>query len=441
MSKRKKLQRRNSNPDFRARNNLPAPSIEEIERRLGAALTPSSFVAAQHRMSELQMRQRVLTLPVMVAIVLSLVWRRIPYLSELLRVLEKEGLFDLAPVKVTKQALSQRLQAMPAELFVLIFNEAQAKINREETKEVVLAKELQAVRRDFTNCYVADGSTLEALRKQLKGLTEEAPTALGGKMMGVLDLFTRRATRTWYTEDAAANDKSFGDQMLDFIEAGSVTVFDLGFFSFPFFDKFTDQQKYFVTRLREKTAYQTVAVLSEGKLYRDEIIAMGRYRSNPCTHHVRLVSVLWGQTRYRYLTNVLDDQKLSARAVCALYRHRWRIEEAFLVTKRLLGLSYLWVGARNAVQIQVYATWLFYAVLTNVCVEVAAALAQPIERISQEMVFRSLYHYARALERGENLSLVPFLVKDAKLFSLIKQERKRDREKAKQNLLVWSSLS
>ncbi len=153
MSKRKKLQRRNSNPDFRARNNLPAPSIEEIERRLGAALTPSSFVAAQHRMSELQMRQRVLTLPVMVAIVLSLVWRRIPYLSELLRVLEKEGLFDLAPVKVTKQALSQRLQAMPAELFVLIFNEAQAKINREETKEVVLAKELQAVRRDFTNCY------------------------------------------------------------------------------------------------------------------------------------------------------------------------------------------------------------------------------------------------------------------------------------------------
>jgi IS4 transposase len=260
-------------------------------------------------------------------------------------------------------------------------------------------------------------------------------------MMGVLDLFTRRATRTWYTEDAAANDKSFGDQMLDFIEAGSVTVFDLGFFSFPLFDKFTDQQKYFVTRLREKTAYQTVAVLSEGKLYRDEIIAMGRYRSNPCTHHVRLVSVLWGQTRYRYLTNVLDDQKLSARAVCALYRHRWRIEEAFLVTKRLLGLSYLWVGARNAVQIQVYATWLFYAVLTNVCVEVAAALAQPIERISQEMVFRSLYHYARALERGENLSLVPFLVKDAKLFSLIKQERKRDREKAKQNLLVWSSLS
>jgi IS4 transposase len=56
--------------------------------------------------------------------------------------------------------------------------------------------------------------------------------------------------------------------------------------------------------------------------------------------------ILWGTTWYRYLTNVLDPEKLSPQEICQFYRIRWRIEEAFLLTKRLLGLSYLWVGGR-----------------------------------------------------------------------------------------------
>ncbi|CAD5929890.1 hypothetical protein PCC9214_01212 [Planktothrix tepida] len=47
---------------------------------------------------------------------------------------------------------------------------------------------------------------------------------------------------------------------------------------------------------------------------------------------MRLVSVLWGKTWYRYLTNVLDPEELSAQQVCELYRNRWQIEQAFLLT-------------------------------------------------------------------------------------------------------------
>ena len=83
----------------------------------------------------------------------------------------------------------------------------------------------------------------------------------------------------------------------------------------------------------------------------NEIIQMGLYRSNPCQHPVRLVSVLWGKTWYYYLTNVQDTQFLSPQQVCELYRRRWRVEEAFFLTKRLLGLAYLWVGGSNGVQI------------------------------------------------------------------------------------------
>ena len=77
---------------------------------------------------------------------------------------------------------------------------------------------------------------------------------------------------------------------------GGLLVFDLGFFSFLGFDDFTDQQKFFVTRMREKIAYRTVQVLGQGAYSRDEMIQVGLYRSTPCPHPLRMGSVLWQGT-------------------------------------------------------------------------------------------------------------------------------------------------
>ncbi|MFB3131536.1 MAG: transposase [Rhodothermales bacterium] len=93
---------------------------------------------------------------------------------------------------------------------------------------------------------------------------------------------------------------------------------------------------------------------------------------------------------------MVDPGQLSAQAVADLYRRRWRIEEAFLTVKRLLGLSYLWTGSENGVLLQVWATWLFFGVLVDLGDEVAEALMVPFDRISLEMVFRGLYHFMRA---------------------------------------------
>ncbi len=40
-------------------------------------------------------------------------------------------------------------------------------------------------------------------------------------------------------------------------------------------------------------------------------------------------------------------------------------EDAFNIVKRLLGLSYLWTGSINGIKLQIWATWLFYAVLVD----------------------------------------------------------------------------
>lgn len=78
-----------------------------------------------------------------------------------------------------------------------------------------------------------------------------------------------------------------------------------------------------------------------------------------------LIEIKVGKTSYSYITSVLDPAILPPYVVADLYRRRWRIEEAFYSVKRLLGLSYLWTGSINGIKLQVWATWLFYAVLVD----------------------------------------------------------------------------
>jgi hypothetical protein len=427
------------NPDRRHQTQLPAPAIEQIESLLFSWLSPGSFKPLRDVETQQKLRDRLLTLPAMMAVVVSLVYRRIPSLSEVLRVLEVEGLLWVEPLKVTKQALSKRLATLPAQLFAQVFEQVMDRMQATQANLPVPVG-WESLQRNFTAVWIADGSTLEALKKKLQALQEQA-TPLAGKMMMVVEAFHHRPVATWYTTDAKANDKTFADQLLTRLPSGGLLIFDLGFFSFVWFDAFTQENKFFLTRLRSKTAYQVSHCLSQGTLYRDEIICLGQYRSNPCQYPLRLVSVLWGKTCYYYLTNVLDPQQLSAQQVCELYRRRWRIEEAFLLTKRLLGLAYLWVGGTNGVQIQIFATWIFYAVLNDLCSQVALALNQPKERISVEMVFRGLYHFARAFLRGDTTDVVTYLVEHYKLFGLVKAERKRHRDNLARSQQIWASFA
>jgi hypothetical protein len=92
-------------------------------------------------------------------------------------------------------------------------------------------------------------------------------------------------------------------------------------------------------------------------------------------------------------------------------------------------LAYVWTGSTNAVQWQLYATLVFYALLVTICQQVSQAPGEPLERTSVEMVFRAFYHYSRAVQQGECDDLVAFLVEHAKLLSLVKVRHKQHRER------------
>ncbi|NET32536.1 MAG: hypothetical protein F6K19_11065 [Cyanothece sp. SIO1E1] len=60
----------------------------------------------------------------------------------------------------------------------------------------------------------------------------------------------------------------------------------------------------------------------------------------------------------------------------------------------------MWTGSINGVKLQIWATWLFFAVLVDLGDAVADELGLPFERISLEMLYRGLYHFGVARQKG-----------------------------------------
>ncbi len=90
------------------------------------------------------------------------------------------------------------------------------------------------------------------------------------------------------------------------------------------------------------------------------------------------------------------------------------IEDAFAIVQRLLGLAYFHCGAENAIQMQVWATWLLYAVLIDLTDAVAEALARPFADLSPAMVYRSLYCVTHAVAQDPTIDPVRYLADHAR---------------------------
>ena len=140
---------------------------------------------------------------------------------------------------------------------------------------------------------------------------------------------------------------------------------------------------------------------------------------------VRLIEIRSQAGWHSYLTSVLEPEILPPYVVADLYRKRWRIEQAFNIVKRLLGLSYLWTGSINGIKLQIWATWLFYGVLMDLGDAVADELNLPVDRISLEMIYRGLYHFSVARQKGLTDNPIQyFAAKENRDLGIVKSIRK-----------------
>jgi hypothetical protein len=414
---------------------VPGPTCAALDAHLADLVQPAVFAQAD-AYRRLGLRERVLALPAMVAIVLTIIWRQVPAVGEMARLLERDGVLWTPAVRVSQQALSLRLRSLPESLFAGIWASLAPRLQaRAAARARPLPPVVARLQAHYPRVWAIDGSTLEQVFKKVGLLRPEPGTVLGGTLEAVLDLATRLPVHLWLDPDPVGNDLRFLDRVKGVLGPGTLLVMDAAYWAFPFFDWLTDHGCGFVIRARTVRAEAVVRVLHESASVRDRVVRLGLYRSNPCAHPVRVVEVRVGQTWRPYLTNVLDPAVLAAADVVDLYGRRWKIEEAFLVTKRLLGLSYLWSGAYNGIALQVWCSWLLYAVLVDLADAVAEEKGLPLDAMSLEMTYRGLYHFTGAFRRGEAADPAAWLAAQDGL-GLVKRRRK-SRERRRAPLESW----
>ena len=393
--------KRTTNRDHAKRQQRPMMEDEEIAAQLSKLVSPA-LIAQEKSYRQLGMRDRILNLPLMVAAVLTLIWRDVAGVRELTRILNREGFLWCEPKKVSQQALSQRFLTFPAQIFESIFKELLPEFERRwhSRKQRPLAESIQFARTKFARIWACDGSTLEAVFRKLDSLADVPKNKLAGKIGVVIDLVTRLPVEIWFQEKATASDMKFESDILKLVKPKTLILLDRGFCHYQFWQQLIEGDIHLITRLNNKASFTVERVFTNSYSIRDRTVKMGSgTKTIPCIT-MRLVEIKMGKTWYSYLTSVLDPLILPPYVVADLYSRRWRIEEAFNTVKRLLGLSYIWTGSLNGIKLQLWGTWLFYAVLVDLGDAVADEVSLPFDQISLEMIYRGLYHFYVAHHKG-----------------------------------------
>lgn len=406
----------------RTKRPISNPLDEQMNERLTELIHPATLNQVSH-FHTLGLRERILTLPVMVALVLTLLWRQMSGVTELLRTLRNEGFLWVSPRQVSEQALCERLRTLPPVLFERVVWELMPLLQqRAQERSRPLAPVVAWAQQRYGAVLAVDGSTLDALARKVGQLRGAPKHPLAGRITALVDLVTRLPRQLWYEEDAPAHDQRCWPRIQAALPAGALLLLDAGYTNFGVFQQLTKQTITWITRPKSNLVFTVDQVLRETPRLRDTRIWIGTGAER---QRVRRIEVWVGGAWYRYLTNEIDAQRLPAEAVVALYQQRWRIEDVFGIVKRLLGLAYFWTGAQNGVQLQVWATWLLYAVLVDLTDAVAEALNRPFADLSLEMVYRSVYHFTQAFHRGDATDPVAYLAANADWLGIIKRRRKK----------------
>lgn len=196
-SKNSQRKRASFNPDHARQRQIPAPSDNEIERRLDELVKPAVYAeTAYYR--QLGLRNRLLNLPVVVSVVLTMIWRQVPGVCTLQRMLARERILWPEKTRVSQPALSERFLTFPAVLFQRVLYRVIARLpDRFRQRKRPQAALLESLQSRFAACFAVDGTTLEALLRKLKSLQEAPDTSLAGHLVAVVSLFTHLPAKLW----------------------------------------------------------------------------------------------------------------------------------------------------------------------------------------------------------------------------------------------------
>jgi Domain of unknown function (DUF4372)/Transposase DDE domain len=137
---------------------------------------------------------------------------------------------------------------------------------------------------------------------------------------------------------------------------GTIVVFDRGYADYNWWLELTQEQVWFVTRLKDRADYAVVekrAVPEKGNVLKDETIALIKLAAEGKDCWLRRIEV-WVEEKQEVMVFVTNHLQWAASTIAKIYKERWQIELFFKALKQSLKVKTFVGTSENAVQTQIW---------------------------------------------------------------------------------------
>ena len=231
----------------------------------------------------------------------------------------------------------------------------------------------------FKEVLLIDSTTIRLFSDILKGVGRNPKNdgkKKGGLKVHMLIDAVQSVGRFIKITEAKVHDKNFLKE-LELI-SHSMVVFDRAYNYYHQFAIWTENNIYFVTRIKKNAVYTVIEKIREHQRIRgnamvisEEIIELeyspedenGKKKPKE-KRVVRLKKVCYQDEQNRYFEFISNHQESSAEEIAFLYKKRWGIELLFKKMKQNFQLHYFYGESVNAIYSQVWCTLIAQLLLT-----------------------------------------------------------------------------
>ena len=209
------------------------------------------------------------------------------------------------------------------------------------------------------NLKIIDSSTIQLFSEILRGVGRnrlDGGRKKGGiKVHAMMDAFSGVTEFVRMTE-AREHDRKFLYHLK--LPANSWLVFDKAYTVYHQFAKWSSQQIWFVTRMKDNADYQVTKVMVDNTkkkkakgVLKEQYITVAVKQSGIVVQRLKLRRVTFKTEEGKVYVFVTNNFTLPASQVAIIYKNRWMIE---LLFKQIFPLRYFWGESSNAIKMQVY---------------------------------------------------------------------------------------
>jgi len=263
-----------------------------------------------------------------------------------------------------KSTLADANKRRDAEVFGEIYNQLLKKYNHVFSDSRV---------RDVINKQIEifDSTTISLFKDILKcvGRNPKNGKKKGGiKVHTVINVDETVPKMVWFTS-AAKHDHFLLEKLK--MDSNTIYVFDKGYNDYKAFEKFSNNETGFVTRIKDNAVFDRIeekkieSNIHSGVLS-DEIIEF-TILENSSNRKLKLRKVTFYdrvlKREFEFLTNLFE---MRADLIAAIYKLRWQIELLFKQLKQNFPLKYFLGDNENAIKIQIYCALIANLLMTVV---------------------------------------------------------------------------